>query len=143
MDISIVLSGDDPNLLGHQRLWRRIHPSWYVPDLEAGERKVTSQAYQNGKTAEGLPANHMSVTLADRQDAPKSPAEAVSGKYDGYGLVQFSIASARALGQGVSHTPTPDEPAHGSVTGKKTKSVMNGFKERAELLIEPRVQTTK
>jgi hypothetical protein len=79
----------------------------------------------------------MSVTLADHPAAPPSATEAVAGKYHGYGLVQFSAALARRLNQGVSHTPTPEEPAHGSVTGEKTRGVINSFKSESELLIEP------
>ena len=122
-------------LSGDGRLWRRIHPLWYVTSVDTGQRSITSQAYQNGKSSD-----HMSVSLADRQDAPKSPEEAVSGKYDGYGLVEFSIAFARSLEQGVSHTPTQEEPAHGSVTGKKTNAVKNALKAESTLLVKPRLQ---
>jgi hypothetical protein len=128
---------DDPNIEADARLWRRIHPSWLVPVANTDQRRVSSQAFQNGRTADGKPADHMSVTLADHTAAPRSPVEAVSGKYEGYGLVEFSAGLARSLHQGVTHTPTLEEPAHGSVTGDKPRSVIEGLKRGSRLLMPP------
>lgn len=133
-------SNDDPNIADEARLWRRIHPAWYVPDAKTGERRLSSQAFQNGRTDDGKPANHMSVTLADHPLAPHSTEEAVSGKYNGYGLAEFTASLARRLDQGVTHTPTEEEPAHGSVTGEKTRAVINGFKLEAVLVKKPILQ---
>ena len=131
---------DDPGIRADARLWRRIHPSWFVPVANTSERQVSSQAFQNGRKPDGKPADHMSVTLADHPQAPTSPTEAVAGKYSGYGLVEFSAGLARSLNQGVRHTPTAEEPAHASVTGAKTRTVIAGFKAGSRLLKEPTVE---
>lgn len=137
MEASGYVKADDPKIEADARLWRRIHQSWFVPIANSGEHRVSSQAFQNGKTSDGRQADHMSVTLADHPSAPASPNEAVSGKYAGYGLLEFSAGLARSLGQGVTHTPTAEEPAHGSVTGDKSRAVIKGFKRGSRLLIQP------
>jgi hypothetical protein len=137
VEASARVKADDPKIEADARLWRRIHQSWFVPVANSGEHRVSSQAFQNGRTPDGKPADHMSVTLADHPAAPASPNEAVSGKYVGYGLVEFSAGLARSLDQGVTHTPTTEEPAHGSVTGDKSRAVIDGFKRGSRLLIQP------
>ena len=78
----------------------------------------------------------MSVVLADILEAPQSPSECVT-KFPGYGLAELTAGTARRLNQGVAHTPTPEEPAHGSVIGRKTGAVKNGLRDGAIVLLVP------
>ena len=77
-------------------------------------------------------------TQADRHDAPQS-AEIWIQRFPGYGVAELSAGSARMFDQGVAHTPTTEESAHGSVFGKKTKPVKSGLRDAAKLLISPDV----
>ena len=122
---------NDPAISDNARLWRRIHPLWYQVDAVPGKRRLTSAAFDDSPDR-----SPMSVVLADHPDAPQSDAECLS-LFAGYGLAELSAGSARRQNQRVAHTPTRDEPAHGSVIGKKTKSVKNALRDYAVLLIEP------
>lgn len=48
-------------------------------------------------------------------------------EYPSFSLVSFAAGDARALGQAVAADPLKNDPAHGSVCGKKTKSIQNGL----------------
>jgi len=124
---------DDPEIKNESRLWRRISPAFYQINPATGRPRLSSAAFDDSKDR-----SPMSVVLADRHDAPRS-AEIWIQRFPGYGVAELSAGSARMFDQGVAHTPTTEESAHGSVFGKKTKPVKSGLRGAAKLLISPDV----
>ena len=51
--------------------------------------------------------------------------------HPGYRLVSFTAEFLRSLQQGLIRSPTPDEPAHGGVTGSKPYSVRKKMSQEA------------
>lgn len=122
---------DDTNIADAARLWRRIHPLWYQTDPQTGVRRLTSQAF-----ADSVDGSSLSVVLADRPDAPSNPRQWLS-RFPEYGVAELTAGSVRRCNQCVIHTPMPNEPAHGSIVGKKTGAVRNRLRDSAKVLIEP------
>jgi hypothetical protein len=125
---------DDPSILDNDELWRLIIlPLWITFDKNLGRMRPTSQAFQDPR--DGTP---MSVLLAD--DLLKSggtPDTALSG-HAGYALASVTAGLCRECSQKVARDPTPNEPAHGVVVGKKTGSVRNQLAREARWIVPPR-----
>lgn len=125
------MASDDPTLDDELPLWRRIPPQ-FVKDLNTDTVRPTSQAFQNlpGKMA-------FSVWISSVARAHNgSPDDLVAG-HEGYGAVEFTAGTARELGQAVSREPEPDQPAHGHVTGRKSRKTRSEFAKRSAWLIKP------
>lgn len=69
----------------------------------------------------------MSVGLTKVLDDLGLTPEATIEKFDGYGLLRFSVVLVREMKLGVTASPTTDEPWHGDVHGKKTKAIERQF----------------
>ena len=97
---------------------RRISEDWYVPDGRGG-RRVSSAAFQlkDGTISVGLECVILALGLTSVVMISKHPS---------YGLAAVHIGVVRGdLGLGVRHDPTPEEPWHGGIHGKITKSCRN------------------
>lgn len=121
---------DDPSILDEERLLRRIHPNWIVPDAsDPTIKRVSSAAFDNLE---------MSVELASVRDARGETLMATLDGYNGFGLVFITASTARAKDQAVCRAPLPDNAAHGLVVGKKTKSVARHFRNHCVSVFLPR-----
>lgn len=123
---------DDPSILNEEALWRRIPPGWVVWDHNRGTARPSSQAFRDD--SDGSP---MSVFLAAvMQEIGRGPYDAIAG-HTGYALAWMTAGLARRCEQGVARDPLPDEPAHGVVFGKKTRSARKTFAREAAWVIPP------
>lgn len=123
---------DDPAIGDTAVLWRRIHPAWIIMDDNAGQMRVSSAAFDD--SSDGSP---LSVLLADVVIQTNRNAQDIVAKYEGYALAAIDAGLVRKNGQGVAATPEPDEPAHGSVFGSKTKANKRGMAKAAVWVIKP------
>jgi len=127
---------DDSTISDDAALWRRVYPLWIVRDENAGGPRVSSAAFDDSE--DGSP---LSVLLADVVAKTQRTAQNVLAGYDGYALAAISAGTARHNKQSVARTPLPDEPAHASVFGTKTKSNKRGMAKAANWVIAPPEQT--
>ena len=123
---------DDVSISDDANLWRRIHPDWVVTDENRGGVRPSSAAFDDSDDGTPLSVVIEEAVLASGRDAAK-----ILENYAGYSLAAFTAGAARANGQGVARTPTPEEPAHGSVFGKKTKSVKRRLSHASSWVIAP------
>ena len=127
---------DHPAIAADAELWRWINPEFWNPKTD----RPSSQAFQNSRGSGGT---SMSVLLADLVRASgRGPADVVTGKLDGYGLVSFTAGLAREFKQGIVPDPKDDEPAHALVVGLKPRPWRHQFaaaENRIEILVRPRL----
>jgi hypothetical protein len=123
---------DDATIANTSQLWRRVHPTWIVKDDNAGGMRLSSAAFDD--SADGSP---LSVLLAEVVFRANRVGKDVLSGYDGYALAAITAGTARTHGQGVAATPEPNEPAHASVFGPKTKSNKRGMARAAIWVIRP------
>jgi hypothetical protein len=124
---------DDPAITDDADLWRRIHPTWAVPDENRDCWRVSSAAFDD--SPDGSP---LSVLLASVVASTGRTAEEVMKRFDGYALASITAGVARARGQAVASTPEPDELAHASVVGPKTKPNRRELAKAARWVLAPR-----
>jgi len=123
---------DDATIPDEADLWRRIHPSWVIPDQNIGSLRVSSAAFDD--SPDGSP---LSMLLADIvRETGRSESDVLVGFQD-YSLAALKAADARTNGQKVSPTPTKGEPAHVSVAGPKTKSTKRGMARASRWVVQP------
>jgi len=118
---------DDPSILGDERLFRRIPPTWVDWD-ERGNSRISSAAFKD----EELSVNLESVMARDAR-----PPEDAIRNYPGYGLAAISAGHARSLNQAIAPDPQPDEPAHGVVYGKKRGRIGGQLRDGATWVVTP------
>jgi len=123
---------DDPTIPDSSELWRRIAPEQIVSDENLGGLRPSSAAFDNHPN--GSP---MSVCLADvLADLGRGPSTVMVGHND-FSLAAITAGLARECNQGVARDPLPEEPAHGSVIGKKIYAVRKKLASRCRWVIEP------
>lgn len=124
---------DDPTILDEDTLWRRI-PHWhFVVDENIGGVRPSSAAFADDAET----GDPMSVVLGDEVlEAHRRPEDILAG-LEGFAMVAFSTGFARSQKQAVARDPTPSEPAHALVVGKKTGSVRKAFAKNCEWVIPP------
>lgn len=123
---------DDKTILDEAGLWRRIHPRWAVKDENEGGWRVTSAAFSDSPDRSPL-----SVLLTDAVFASGRTHVDVLADHGGYFLAELTAGVVREAGQGVARTPTPEEPAHASVFGRKADSVRRRLARAARWVIGP------
>jgi hypothetical protein len=118
---------DDLTIQAEQRLLRRVHPKFVVPDENnEGQWRLSSAAF----TDEELSIDLESVLLAEGLDYT-----ATLQNHDGHSLVAFTAALARANEQAVARNPLADNMAHGIVAGRKTGRVKKNLRIGSEWLV--------
>jgi len=132
---------DDSTIENNVVLWRKITPDWVLND-DNGNKVLSSAAFQNAAQKKHdeimVPAGYkhspaLSVAFSDKTNT----TEYLSST-PGYFLVEFTAGEVRKLNQTVQETPLNDEPAHGSVMGKKkTSRVKKGFKAISKWVVGP------
>ena len=95
-------------IFDQDELYRRIFSDWIKED-----GTISSAGFQNTSDT-----NDMSVDLARLT----TPEKTVS-KYPNCGVALLTAGFARSLDQKVLHDPLPDNIAHSTVKGIKTKSI--------------------
>jgi len=80
----------------------------------------------------------MSVVLSDTLEKLGRPMEsALIGHGDGFSLASITAGLARESTQGVAREPTTEEPAHGVVFGRKSKSIRSKLAKSSEWVVPP------
>jgi hypothetical protein len=131
-----LLYVDDKTVVDSADLWRRIPPQWAVRDDNQGRWRVTSAAFSDSPDRSPL-----SVLLADLvTSAGRTPAD-ILAQFEGYFLATFTAGVARESGQGIARTPTPDEPAHASVFGRKTDAVRRKLARATRWVVGPQIES--
>jgi hypothetical protein len=123
---------DDPTILDSERLWRRIHPKWVVPDGNTGALRLSSAAFSN--SSDGSP---MSIVLAGVAATRGRGPESIIVGHLGFSVAAIAAGFARSLGQSVLRDPQPEEPARGLVAGDKPKAIRRKMASEAQWVIPP------
>jgi hypothetical protein len=112
---------DDPVAIPNEtRLFRRISPSMIVYDSNLGERRPTSQNFQD--STDGTPMSVYAENLAKAHG--ESPEHFLQGRWSAWYLVAVTAGRMRELGQHVypdSANQDPDDffHSHSAVRGSK------------------------
>jgi hypothetical protein len=122
---------DDSTIPDSVELLRRIPPRHFSSD-ESGQVRPSSAAFEDHP--DGSP---MSVILADILAATGRNSIEVLVGLTGFALASITVGVVRENGQGVMRDPTPDEPAHALVFGKKTHSIRKKLARSARWVIPP------
>lgn len=121
---------DDPSISDDAELWRRIPPWHFYFDEKLGRSRPSKAAFEDD--GDGSP---MSVVLASEA----GPPESALAEHPGYALSAITAGLARACGQLIVRDPTPEEPAHAVVVGRKTDSIKRRFAREARWVVPPAV----
>lgn len=119
---------DDPTISDEAELWRRIPPWHFVRDENTQRVRPSSAAFDDHP--DGSP---MSVLIAEEAGAPNP----VLANYEGFALASITAGLARMCKQGVARDPTPNEPAHALLFGKKSNSVRKQLAKQSHWVIAP------
>ena len=119
---------DDPSIPDDAELWRRIPPWHFYFDDKLGRVRPSKAAFEDD--VDGSP---MSVILA----AEAGPPELALVGHSGVALATGTAGLVRACGQRVARDPTPDEPAHAVVIGRKTDSIKRRLAREARWVVLP------
>lgn len=123
---------DDPTISDDVVLWRRITPNSLVPN-DSGGKRISSGAFQNASqdyhNSKMAPLGYTHSPAMSTNFASKTTIHDILKDDNDNLVVSFTVGFVRKLNQGVLSTPLPDDPAHASVTGKKTKGIKRQFAE--------------
>lgn len=115
-------------------LYRRVHPDRTRLDERRGCNRLASAAFTEA-------SHEVSIDLGDALKAngrtPESTLDGFSVD-DGWGLVQISAGDARAAGAMVCRNPLDDNPCHGLVVGKLSRSKLIDLCVAARWVIRPK-----
>jgi hypothetical protein len=112
---------NDPNIPDEERLFRRIKLVQIVKADDGGTR-VSSAAFSNPE---------LSVTLeGTMRAAGREPEDSLKDNPNDL-LMSITAGLCRLHRQVVGPDPLPEEPAHGYVFGKKTKSIQRELRDAA------------
>ncbi len=127
---------DDLSIRDNSDLLRRIpfvKGSQVVWDDNVKRYKPSSAAFNNTTGS-----NSMSIVLAEKLEKGRKPSDVVMG-YDNNCLISFKARVARENNQRIIHDALPDEPAHGSVIGEKSKKVKRALAKASVWVVEPEI----
>jgi hypothetical protein len=123
---------DDASIVDSAALWPRIPPWHIIFDENLGTLRPSKAAFDNGK--DGSP---MSVVLADLVIASGRGPHDVLMEYADFALASLTAGMVRSKQQGILRDPTPEEPAHALVFGRKTDSVKRALAKASLWIVPP------
>jgi hypothetical protein len=119
---------DDPTIPNEERLLRWIPCNWVLWD-ENGAPSISSAAFKDQE----LSVSFESVIIS----AGRQASDAMRPN-PGSALAAITAGHARALEQKVARDPTPEEPAHGIVYGrKKNRGIGGKLRDGASWVVKP------
>ena len=134
-------STDDPiGIPNSTRLFRRISPYWVVYDKNRGEKRPSSQNFQNSKDETGMSVYAENVVIATGE----VPADFLRGRWSAWYLAAIPAGWMRECGQRVyldfdSQDADDINPAHAAVAGDKPTKIRSKLGERFEWVVAPPV----
>lgn len=115
---------DDESITSDTRLWRRMAPEWYKPEVD----RFSSQGFQDtSKDGTAMSANIADLTTID----------AMVRNYPGHYVAEFTVEAVRGLGFGVQKRPRPGDESHVEVFGKKTPGKRKALAKLSRKVYEP------
>ncbi|MGH8902784.1 MAG: hypothetical protein ACRDYA_14185 [Egibacteraceae bacterium] len=114
------------------QLWRRIPPWHWV----SKDDRPSSAAFDDDRDG-----GAMSVLIADQILACGDSIDRGLAGHEDFGITMLTAAFVRGLGLDVRHDPTPDEPAHALVVGRKSKTIRRAMAKHAVCVRRPQVAT--
>ncbi len=128
--MSAAEDADDLTIPDDAVVWRRVPPYHVIYDDNLGRHRPTSDAFKDDPDGEP-----MSVALADSCD---EPATVLQG-HEGFALAGMTAGFLRQHSQKIVRKPTPEEPWHAVVIGKKTDSLRKKLAKLPEIwVVNPR-----
>lgn len=127
-----VAPRNDPSISDETPLWRRLIPSWVIPDNNTGKPRITSQAFTDSRDK-----TPCSVSLSTIVIENGGVVSDLIDKFPGYGIASINAGDARACSQGVYASPYDGEPAHASIEGEKSDKNRKNMSKKAILIIHP------
>ncbi len=127
---------DDATIADDETLLRRVAPQQM--QLEEGELRLTSNAFNDIEDAEsGVRA--VSVFVESKVHELGYTLDSMLEGLEGFGLVSFTVAQARALGLGVTWAPNAQSmgEAHAHLNGPKPRPVRRQLAVMADRRIWP------
>ena len=109
-------------IVDDDELYRRFPSKMWLKE----NGKLSSAAFHNTSDTDD-----MSVDLARLSSPPITALDHSNG------VAVFTAGFARSLTQRVYHSPQPDNKAHSTVEGKKTKSISRKFANKAKIILYP------
>ena len=131
---------DDPASIPDQtKLYRRINPHWTVFDRNRGERRPTSQNFQD--SSDGTPMSVYAENLAVAHG--ESPSDFLRGRWTEWYLAAVTARRMRHLGQHVYPDPANQDaddfhPSHAAVRGLKDRNTRPKLAEEYEWIVAPK-----
>jgi hypothetical protein len=123
---------DDKTVLNGERLFRRIHPQWKVPDYTNQRWRISKAAYDNSR--DGSPTSvSLEQTLLSLGLSVLHPLQG----HEGYYLAAVRMGVARGCQQGIHRDPQPNDPSHALLFGTKTESVRKNLAKQSEWIVAP------
>jgi hypothetical protein len=116
-------SVDDGSILQEAGLLRRLHPKQVIPDKNTGKTRPSSAGFKD---------LNLSVDAEPILRAAGLDWRFTLQGHPGCSLVRFPAGSARERGLSVVPKPTPENPAHTEVIGKKTQSIAKHLSDVSE-----------
>jgi hypothetical protein len=125
---------DDVSIPDDAVLWRRI-PPWHVTyDWRQQRWRPSSAAFEDDP--DGHP---MSVVIGG---TGRNPRDVLGATHADYGVWEITAGLARQYGQVVVRAPTPEEPAHALIVGKKRESTGKAFARGGQWAVRPPAHPT-
>ncbi len=116
---------DDPNIPDEEKLFRRIHLTHMV-EVSGGKSKVSSAAFRDVELSVNLDSVMQRAGRAPEDSLKYNPNDLLAG---------LSAGLCRSRGQLVGPDPTPEEPAHGYVFGKKDRRIKSALRDAASWVV--------
>jgi hypothetical protein len=119
---------DDPTLGDAERLFRRVHITFLVPDDDTGLARISSGAFRD---------IDLSINIESILQSEGKGAGACVARYPTHRLVFINAGAARQHQQSVCRDPDPlhDNLSHGIVWGPKNKHVRDSLRDLADWVI--------
>jgi hypothetical protein len=130
---------DDPiGIPDSTRLFRRISPHWVVYDKNRGEKRPTSQNFQNSKDETPMSVYAENVAILSGE----VPADFLRGRWATWHLAAIPAGWMRECGQHVYLDPENQDaddihPSHTAVAGEKPSKIRPKLGERFEWVVAP------
>jgi len=132
------MDNDATTIPNDARLYRRVNPVWVVYDKNKGERRPSSQNFQNSKDGSAMSVFAENIAIANGE----TPADFLRGRWSTWFLAAVTAGSMRELGQRVyldTSNQDPDDwhPSHAVVDGPKPAKIRPKLGERSEWVVPP------
>jgi len=122
---------DDLSIPDNEVLWRRIRKDDIYTDNNSGKTRPKSTCFRDSTRPIPSP---MSMTIACL--AGKSPQQYLK-YYKEEAMVMLTAGQLKEHGLSIEPNPTPEDPGHAFIHGRKNKTIRRKLAEECEWVILP------